>query len=131
MKKSKLGALVAGIGIGAAAGLLLAPKSGEETRKDIQKKAKQIGKKVKDIDLNQIKEDLVKEFDKFKNEMKDMDKDKTMKLAKEQGTKLLAKCEDLINMAKEKSAPMIEKTGKDIKKKLSEMLADASEKLSE
>ncbi len=131
MKKSKLGALVAGIGIGAAAGLLLAPKSGEETRKDIQKKAKQIGKKVKDIDLNQVKEDLVKEFDKFKNEMKDMDKDKAMKLAKEQGTKLLAKCEDLITMAKEKSAPMIEKTGKDIKKKLSEMLADASEKLSE
>lgn len=131
MKKSKLGALVAGIGIGAAAGLLLAPKSGEETRKDIQKKAKQIGKKVKDIDLNQVKEDLVKEFDKFKNEMKDMDKDKAMKLAKEQGTKLLAKCEDLITMAKEKSAPMVEKTGKDIKKKLSEMLADASEKLSE
>ena len=131
MKKSKLGALVAGIGIGAAAGLLLAPKSGEETRKDIQKKAKQIGKKVKDIDLNQVKEDLVKEFDKFKNEMKDMDKGKAMKLAKEQGTKLLAKCEDLITMAKEKSAPMIEKTGKDIKKKLSEMLADASEKLSE
>ena len=131
MKKSKLGALVAGIGIGAAAGLLLAPKSGEETRKDIQKKAKQIGKKVKDIDLNQVKEDLVKEFDKFKNEMKDMDKDKAMKLAKEQGTKLLAKCEDLITMAKEKSAHMIEKTGKDIKKKLSEMLADASEKLSE
>lgn len=131
MKQSKLGALVAGIGIGAAAGLLLAPKSGEETRKDIQKKAKQIGKKVKDIDLNQVKEDLVKEFDKFKNEMKDMDKDKAMKLAKEQGTKLLAKCEDLITMAKEKSAPMIEKTGKDIKKKLSEMLADASEKLSE
>lgn len=131
MKKSKLGALVAGIGIGAAAGLLLAPKSGEETRKDIRKKAKQIGKKVKDIDLNQVKEDLVKEFDKFKNEMKDMDKDKAMKLAKEQGTKLLAKCENLINMAKEKSAPMIEKTGKDIKKKLSEMLADASEKLSE
>ena len=131
MKKSKLGALVAGIGIGAAAGLLLAPKSGEETRKDIQKKAKQIGKKVKDIDLNQVKEDLVKEFDKFKNEMKDMDKEKAMKLAIEQGTKLLAKCEDLITMAKEKSAPMIEKTGKDIKKKLSEMLADASEKLSE
>ena len=130
MKKSKLGALVAGIGIGAAAGLLLAPKSGEETRKDIQKKAKQIGKKVKDIDLNQVKEDLVKEFDKFKNEMKDMDKEKAMKLAKEQGTKLLDKCEDLITMAKEKSAPMIEKTGKDIKKKLSEMLADASEKLS-
>ncbi len=131
MKKSKLGALVAGIGIGAAAGMLLAPKSGEETRKDIQKKAKQIGKKVKDIDLNQVKEDLVKEFDKFKNEMKDMDKEKAMKLAKEQGTKLLDKCEDLITMAKEKSAPMIEKTGKDIKKKLSEMLADASEKLSE
>ena len=33
MKKGKIGALIAGIGIGAAAGMLLAPKSGEETRK--------------------------------------------------------------------------------------------------
>ena len=131
MKKSKLGALMVGVGIGAAAGMLLAPKSGEETRKDIKNKAKKLGKKVKDIDLNEVKENLVKEFDKFKNEMKDMDKEKARRLAKEQGTKLLDKCEDLITMAKEKSAPMIEKTGKDIKKKLSEMLADASEKLSE
>lgn len=131
MKKSKLGALMVGVGIGAAAGMLLAPKSGEETRKDIKNKAKKLGKKVKDIDLNEVKENLIKEFDKFKNEMKDMDKEKAMRLAKEQGTKLLNSCEDLINAAKEKSAPMIEKTAKDIKKKLSEILADASNKLSE
>lgn len=131
MKKGKIGALIAGIGIGAAAGMLLAPKSGEETRKDIKNQAKKLGKKVKDIDLNEVKENLVRDFDKFKNEMKDMDKEKAMKLAKEQGTKLLNSCEDLINAAKEKSVPMIEKTAKDIKKKLSEMLADASEKLSD
>lgn len=131
MKKGKIGALIAGIGIGAAAGMLLAPKSGEETRKDIKNQAKKLGNKVKDIDLNEVKENLVRDFDKFKNEMKDMDKEKAMKLAKEQGTKLLNSCEDLINAAKEKSVPMIEKTAKDIKKKLSEMLADASEKLSD
>lgn len=131
MKKSKIGALIAGIGIGAAAGMLLAPKSGEETRKDIKDKAKKATKKVKDIDLNQLKDDLVKEFDKFKNEIKDMDKEKAMKLAKDKGTKLLNSCENLINEAKEKSSPMIEKTAKDIKKKLSEILADASEKLSD
>lgn len=131
MKKGKVGALIAGIGIGAAAGMLLAPKSGKETRQDIKDQAKKMSKKVKDIDLNELKENLVKEFDKFKNEMKNMDKEKAMRLAKEQGTKLLNSCEDLINAAKEKSAPMIEKTGKDIKKKLSEILADASEKLSE
>ncbi|MBD9114281.1 YtxH domain-containing protein, partial [bacterium] len=106
MKKGKIGALIAGIGIGAAAGMLLAPKSGEETRKDIKNQAKKLGKKVKDIDLNEVKENLVRDFDKFKNEMKDMDKEKAMKLAKEQGTKLLNSCEDLINAAKEKSAPM-------------------------
>lgn len=131
MKKSKIGALIAGIGIGAAAGMLLAPKSGEETRKDIKDKAKKATKKVKDIDLNQLKDDLVKEFDKFKNEIKDMDKEKAMKLAKDKGTILLNSCENLINEAKEKSSPMIEKTAKDIKKKLSEILADASEKLSD
>lgn len=131
IKKSKIGALIAGIGIGAAAGMLLAPKSGEETRNDIKDKAKKATKKVKDIDLNQLKDDLVKEFDKFKNEIKDMDKEKAMKLAKDKGTKLLNSCENLINEAKEKSSPMIEKTAKDIKKKLSEILADASEKLSD
>lgn len=131
MKKSKVGAILTGIGIGAAAGLLLAPKSGKETRNDIKKKAGEVKNKVKDIDLEQLKEDLIKDFDKFKNEIKDMDKEKAMKLAKEKGTKLLNSCEDLINQAKDKSSPMIEKTAKDIKKKLSDILADASNKLSE
>ena len=60
----------------------------KKQEKDIKNQAKKLGKKVKDIDLNEVKENLVRDFDKFKNEMKDMDKEKAMKLAKEQGTKL-------------------------------------------
>jgi gas vesicle protein len=41
-KKSNLGGLVVGSVIGAAAGILLAPKSGKETREDIKNKAEEI-----------------------------------------------------------------------------------------
>ena len=41
--------LAGGVAVGAAAGLLLAPKSGKETREDIKDYAEKVGKSVTDI----------------------------------------------------------------------------------
>ncbi len=128
-KKSGLGKLLAGVGIGVGLGLLFAPKSGEETRKDLKKTADKAVKKVKDIDLNEVKDQLIKDFDALKRELRDMDPEKAKKMLKEKGKELSDKAEDLISAAKEKSAPMIEKTARDVKKKLADMLSDMSEKL--
>ncbi len=129
MGKKGLGKLLAGAAVGVGIGMLLAPKSGEETRKDLKKGAKNLTNKVKDIDLNEVKDDLVDSFEKLKAELADMDAAKAKKIAKKKINELSDKAQDLVDMAKEKSAPVVEKTAKDIKKKLATMLADMQEKL--
>lgn len=129
MGKKGLGKLLAGAAVGVGIGMLLAPKSGEETRKDLKKGAKNLANKVKDIDLNEVKDDLVDSFEKLKAELADMDAAKAKKIAKKKINELSDKAQDLVDMAKEKSAPVVEKTAKDIKKKLATMLADMQEKL--
>ena len=54
--------ILAGITIGSTLGVLLAPKSGKETRADIQEKSKEIGEDVKDS-IAKSKEDI----DELKN----------------------------------------------------------------
>lgn len=66
MGKKGLGKVLAGAAVGVGIGMLLAPKSGEETRKDLKKGAKNLANKVKDIDLNEVKDDLVDQFEKLK-----------------------------------------------------------------
>ena len=51
---------IAGIGIGVGAGMLLAPKSGEELRKDLMKKINELLDKAKEIDVNEVADDFKK-----------------------------------------------------------------------
>lgn len=129
MGKKGLGKVLTGAAIGVGLGVLLAPKSGEETRKDLKKGAKNLATKVKDIDLNEVKDDLVDSYEKLKKELSNMDKAKAKKIAKKKIDELSDKAQDLMVMAKEKSAPVVEKTAKDVKKKLAELLADIQDKL--
>ena len=129
MGKNGLGKVLAGAAVGVGIGMLLAPKSGEETRKDLKKGAKNLANKVKDIDLNEVKDDLVDQFEKLKKDLSNMDKEKEKKIAKKKINELNDKAQDLMEMAKEKSAPVVEKTAKDLKKKLADLLADMHDKL--
>ena len=44
-----IGTLLAGIAIGAGIALLFAPRSGEETRRDLERRARKIGDQAKDL----------------------------------------------------------------------------------
>ena len=55
MKKKTVATLVGGIAAGAALGVLLAPKSGKETRDDLKKAFDDFMNKVKDIDADDVK----------------------------------------------------------------------------
>lgn len=129
MSKKGIGKVIAGAAVGVGIGMMLAPKSGKETREDIKKGAKNLANKVKDIDLNEVKEDLINQYEKLKAELADMDKEKAKKIATKKINELNDKVQDLMEGAKEKSAPVIEKTAKDLKKKLSDLLEDIQVKL--
>ncbi len=128
-RKSGLGKLVAGIGIGAGLGLLLAPKSGEETRRALKKKMNEFIEEAKNIDMNEVKDEFLKKVDQMKTELEDLDKEKALNLAKEKGELLKNKASELVDLAKEKGTPVLEKTAEDLRKKAIEVTKDVLKKL--
>ena len=81
-KKRGLGKLLAGVGIGVGIGLLFAPQSGEKTRKDLKKKADELCKQLKEIDYNEVKDNLVEKIQNLQDELADLDKEKVVEIAK-------------------------------------------------
>ncbi len=79
---SFLTGLLVGTVAGATAGLLLAPKSGEETRKDIQKLGVDVKSKTEDV-YTQAKKSLDKKVKAIKNLGKKIDETKYSQLVEE------------------------------------------------
>ena len=98
-------------------------------KKQLKKKAEELTKKVKEVNLEELKDELIDDFNNLKEELKDMDLDKAKIIAKDKGEDLMAKASELMDMAKEKGTPVVEKAAKDIKKKVAEVLKELSVKL--
>lgn len=128
-KNRGLGKLLAGIGIGAGLGLLLAPKSGEETRKDLKKKLNEFVEEAKKIDANEVKDEFLTKVDDIKKELEDMDKEKALKLAKEKGEDLKRKASELVDLAKEKGTPVLETAANDLRLKAIDVTKEVLKRL--
>lgn len=126
------GKFVAGVAVGAALGVLFAPKKGSETRQDIKDLIDEIIGKIKDIDMQDVKDAISNKIAEIKQSIQELDKEKILEIAKEKGAVLKAKCEDLIAYAKEKGIPAVEKTARELKEKASiatkEVIARIEEK---
>ena len=78
----KKGSLVAGVLAGLGIGLLVAPKTGEEMRKDLSKKFDEMVKKLKEVDYGEVKNDIEAKIGEISAELKDLDKEKALDIAK-------------------------------------------------
>lgn len=128
-KKSGIGKLLAGIGIGAGLGVLLAPKKGSETREELKNKINMLVDKVKEIDIDEVKNEFNAKVDEIKNDLEDLDKEKVLKIAKEKGELLKKKADELVELAKEKGTPVLEKMADDVRKKAICVTKDVLKKL--
>ena len=128
-KKSGIGKLLAGIGIGAGLGILLAPKSGEETRADLKKKINELVEEAKKVDVNEVKNEFLTKIDAIKVELEDLDKEKALKIAKEKGEDLKRRATELVDLAKEKGTPVLEKAADDVRKKAIDVTKQVLKKL--
>ena len=126
--KGMLG-LIAGIGIGVGAGMLLAPKTGEELRKDLAKKLNELLEKAKEIDTKEVADDIKKKIADLKDELEDLDKEKALNLAREKGEDLKVKANELLALAKETGTPVLEKAAEEVRVRAIQVTKEVLKKL--
>jgi len=127
--KSGLGKFLVGAAIGAGLGILFAPKAGSETRRELKEKMNELVNKAKDIDLEEVKENLTNKIDEIKLELSELDKEKALKIAKKKGNEIKKKCEELVDLAKEKGTPVLENAANEVREKTIEAVKEILDKL--
>ena len=120
---------IAGVGIGVGAGMLLAPKKGEELRKDLKKKIDELLNKAKEIDIKEVSDDFVKRINELKDEIEDLDKEKALAIAKKKGEELKVKANELLDLAREKGTPVVEKAVEEVRQKAIQVTKEVLKKL--
>lgn len=128
-KSGGLFKFVAGIGLGVGAGMLFAPKKGEELRKDLTKKLNELLEKAKEIDVKEVSEDFKTKIADLKVEIENLDKEKALAIAKEKGEQLKERANDLLALAKEKGTPVVEKAATEVREKAIQVTKDVLKRL--
>lgn len=128
-KKRGFGKFLAGAALGAGLGILFAPKKGSETRAALKIKIDELVKQVKNIDIEEVKEEFEMKLDSLKKELADLDKEKVLDIAKRKSKELKEKAEELVNLAIDKGTPILRDMAEEVRQKTIEVTKEVLKKL--
>ena len=129
MSRKGTGKFLLGATIGAGLALLFAPDKGENTRKKLKLKLDDLMQKAKNIDADDIRNEIVRRVNDLKIELADLDKEKVAAIAKNQAVKIQKKAEELYKYAVEKGTPILENITKEVRDKALQVAKDVVIKL--
>lgn len=127
--KKGLGKFLVGAGIGVGLGVLFAPKSGKETRRDLKVKMDNLMEKAKNIKAKDVKEKIEKKVNEIKEDLKNLDKETVAEKIKEQAKKIKKKTDELVDLAVKKGTPVIEAAAREVKESTIKTLESITAKL--
>ena len=130
-KNNGFGKFLAGAAIGVGLGVLFAPKAGSETRKELKQKMDELVKKIKELDMEEVKENFLNKIEEIKEELADLDKEKVISIARERAEVIGKKVDEFVKEAKEKATPVVQKAAEDLRVKTVAVLKDTVKKLEE
>ena len=128
-RKSGLAKFVGGVALGAGLGILFAPDKGENTRKALKKKVDDLIQKIKEVDLSEVKDELLYKAETLKAELASLDKEKVKEIALDKANKIKTKAEELYKLAIEKSTPVVEKATDEVRKQALKVVKEIEKKL--
>ncbi len=117
MSKKGWGKFIIGAGIGAGLGLLFAPKTGKETRKELKIKLDELVAKAKELDMDEVTKQVEAKISELKKDIKELDKEKVLKFAQEKSEVVKAKASELVELAKEKGTPVLKDAADEVREK--------------
>lgn len=128
-KKSGVGKFLLGAAVGAGLGILFAPQKGSDTRKMLKEKMDELIKKAKNIDVEEVKENIQFKISEIQDELQDLDKEKVLKIAQEKGEQIKDKCQELVQYAIDKGTPVLEKAANEVREKAIDVVKEILAKL--
>ena len=128
-KKSGVGKFLLGAAVGAGLGILFAPQKGSDTRKMLKEKMDELIKKAKNIDVEEVKDNIQLKISEIQDELQDLDKEKVLKIAQEKGEQIKDKCQELVQYAIDKGTPVLEKAANEVREKAIDVVKESLAKL--
>ncbi len=128
-KRSGFGKFLGGLAIGAGLGLLLSPDTGENNRKALAKKLDELVKRIKEVDLDEVKDELLYKAEMLQAELNNLDKETVKEKVLDKASDIKAKAEELYKLAIEKGTPVVEKSADNVRKQAVKFLKDTEKKL--
>ena len=128
-KKKGFGKFLAGALVGAGLGVLFAPKKGSETRKELKLKMDELICKLKEVDVDEVRNEVECKITEIKNELADLDKEKVLKIAKKKAKDIETSTKKLVDYAVEKGTPVLEDAANAIRLKAIDVTKEVLAKL--
>lgn len=128
-KKKGFGKFLCGAALGAGLALLFAPDKGSVTRAKLKAKLDEVLDYVKNIDKDEVKEEITKRVNEIKEELATLDKEKVLDIAKEQAQKIQKKAEELYKYAIKKGTPVLQDVTNEVRLRALQVAKDVVVKL--
>ncbi len=128
-KSGGFGKFLGGLAVGAGLGILFAPDKGENTRKVLSKKIEELIAQLKEVDMDEVKDELLYKVETLQADLKELDKEKAKDLVLKEAKNIKEKAEDIYEYAVEKGTPVVEQAADEVRKQALKVVKEIEKKL--